>query len=85
MLNSPKSKKVLDSILNAALDDDHKHQAAAWKIVTDRLLPVSSFDKLAAGSGRASININISGLDSPTVTTCDDDPVDVEFEEITDD
>ena len=26
MLASPKSRKVLDSILNAALDDDHKNQ-----------------------------------------------------------
>ena len=39
MLASPKSRKVLDSILNAALDDDHKNQAAAWKLCMDRLLP----------------------------------------------
>ena len=32
MLASPKSRKVLDSILAAALDDDHKNQAAAWKL-----------------------------------------------------
>ena len=38
MLASPKSRKVLDSILNAALDDDHKNQAAAWKLCMDRLL-----------------------------------------------
>ena len=35
MLASPKSKKVLDSIMNAALDDEHKNQAAAWKICMD--------------------------------------------------
>ena len=63
MLNSPKSRKVLDSILNAALDDDHKNQAAAWKIVVDRIMPVSSFDKLAGGDkGRNAIQINISGV-----------------------
>ena len=45
MLASPKSKKVLDSIMNAALDDDHKNQAAAWKLCMDRLLPVSYFEK----------------------------------------
>ena len=33
MLASPKSAKVLESIFNAALDDDHKNQAAAWKLV----------------------------------------------------
>ncbi len=41
MLASPKSQKVLDSIMNAALDDDHKHQAAAWKLMMDRMLPIS--------------------------------------------
>jgi len=63
MLNSPKSRKVLDSILNAALDNDHKNQAAAWKIVVDRIMPVSAFDKLAgADKGRNAIQINISGV-----------------------
>mgnify|MGYP000754711704 CR=1 FL=1 len=33
LLASPKSKKVLDNILDAALDDEHKNQAAAWKLV----------------------------------------------------
>ena len=36
MLASPKSRKVLDSILDAALNDDHKNQAAAWKPLMDR-------------------------------------------------
>jgi hypothetical protein len=63
MLNSPKSRKVLDSILNAALDDDHKNQAAAWKIVVDRIMPVAAFDKLAGGEkGLNAIQINISGV-----------------------
>ena len=31
MLASPKSKRVLDTIFDAALDHDHKNQAAAWK------------------------------------------------------
>ena len=52
MLTSPKSKKVLESIFDAALNDDHKNQAAAWKLVMDRMLPVSYFekDKVAGGS-----------------------------------
>ena len=45
LLASPKSRRVLDSILNAALDDDHKNQAAAWKLLVDRLMPLSYFDK----------------------------------------
>ena len=66
MLASPKSRKVLDSILNAALDDDHKNQAAAWKFCMDRLLPVSYFEKDKAGGGRGAINISITGVGGET-------------------
>ena len=52
MLASPKSRKVLDSILNAALDDDHKNQAAAWKLCMDRLLPVSYFRRIRPAEAR---------------------------------
>lgn len=62
LLASPKSKLVLDSILNAALDDEHKNQAAAWKLLVDRLMPLSYFDKDKAGGGRASVNITITGV-----------------------
>ena len=61
MLASPKSNKVLDSIFNAALNDDHKNQAAAWKLVMDRMLPLSYFEKDSA-SGRQSVSITISGV-----------------------
>mgnify|MGYP003127705962 CR=1 FL=1 len=33
LLASPKSRKVIDSIINAALDDNHKSQSAAWKLL----------------------------------------------------
>jgi len=66
MLASPKSRKVLDSILNAALDDDHKNQAAAWKLCMDRLLPVSYFEKDKAGGSRSAINISITGVGGET-------------------
>jgi hypothetical protein len=67
MLNSPKSAKVLETILNAALNDDHKNQAAAWKLVVDRIMPVSAFEQTKQGSGTPSISINISGLTSPVI------------------
>ena len=67
MLASPKSKKVLDSIFNAALDDDHKNQAAAWKLVMDRMLPLSYFEKEASG-GRQSVQITISGVNGVNTT-----------------
>jgi hypothetical protein len=62
MLNSPRSKKVLDSIFEAALDDDHKNQAAAWKIIVDRIVPISGFEKEAGSLQRAAIQVNISGV-----------------------
>lgn len=67
MLNSPKSAKVLESILNAALNDDHKNQAAAWKLVVDRIMPVSAFEQTKQGGHAPSISINISGLGTPTI------------------
>ena len=66
MLASPKSRKVLDSILSAALDDDHKNQAAAWKLCMDRLLPVSYFEKDKATGGKSAINISITGVGGET-------------------
>jgi hypothetical protein len=63
MLASPRSEKVLDAIYNAALDDEHKNQAAAWKLIMDRMLPLSYFDKDKAGGGRAAVSITITGVD----------------------
>ena len=68
LLASPKSRKVLDSIVNAALDDEHKNQAAAWKLLMDRMLPVSYFEK-DAGGGRAAVNITITGVGGETTIT----------------
>lgn len=62
LLASPKSRKVLDAIVNAALDDEHKNQSAAWKLLMDRMLPVSYFDKDKDGGSRPSVNITISGI-----------------------
>jgi len=67
MLSSPKSRKVIDSIFKAALDDNHKNQAAAWKIVVDRIVPVSGFDKVAQSGSRAAITVNITGVEGVSV------------------
>ena len=67
MLNSPKSAKVLEAIYDAALNDEHKNQAAAWKLIVDRIVPVSAFEATKQGGGTPQISINISGLTSPTV------------------
>ena len=68
MLSSPKSRKVLDAIFDAALDNEHKNQAAAWKLVVDRILPVSAFEQdIIKQGGKSAIQINITGLGA-TVT-----------------
>ena len=68
MLASPKSRKVLDTIFEAALDHDHKNQAAAWKLVMDRILPVGAFEKeVTKDGGRSAIQINITGVGGATV------------------
>lgn len=69
MLNSPKSAKVLEAIYDAALNDEHKNQAAAWKLIVDRIIPVSAFETAKAGGGTPQISINITGLNSPSVNT----------------
>ena len=67
MLNSPKSRRVLESILDAALDDEHKNQSAAWKLVMDRILPAGMFEQeVSKGNGRNAIQINITGVGGDT-------------------
>lgn len=72
MLNSPKSAKVLEAIYDAALNDEHKNQAAAWKLIVDRIVPVSSFEAAKQGGGTPTISINISSLGQSKVETLDD-------------
>ena len=80
LLASPKSRKVLDSILNAALDDDHKNQAAAWKLLVDRLMPLSYFDKDKMGGGKSSVNITITGVGGDTTIIGDkEDAIEGEY------
>jgi len=68
MLASPKSAKVLESIFDAALNDDHKNQAAAWKIVVDRIAPVSAFEKeFLKDKSSGQIQINISTTEAPKI------------------
>jgi hypothetical protein len=81
MLNSPKSAKVLEAIYDAALNDEHKNQAAAWKLIVDRIVPVSSFEAAKqGGSGAPSISINISAVGAPKIETLDE-VMDVDFKD----
>ena len=79
LVHSPKSRKVIDKIVEAALDDDHKHQSAAWKIIADRILPLSQFEKNVGG--KSAITINISGLNDAIISaSSDEETIEGEYE-----
>lgn len=81
MLTSPKSRLVLTKIFDAALDDDHKNQSAAWKLLVDRIAPVSLFDnKDSMRPGSIEININTVGS---TVETKQAEVIDAEVDDET--
>ena len=81
MLASPKSAKVLEAIFNAALNDDHKNQASAWKLVMDRVAPVAAFEKdITKGSAKSAIQINITGVGQPEVSGTSEDITDADYE-----
>jgi len=70
MLNSPRSRAVLDAIFDAALDPDNKNQAAAWKLVMDRVAPTSAFEQeITKGGGKSAIQINITGVGTEISST----------------
>ena len=74
MLASPKSAKVLEAIFDAALDNDHKNQASAWKLVMDRVAPVAAFEKeIIKGGGKSAIQINITGIGGASVASSQPD------------
>lgn len=85
MLSSPKSRKVLESIFDAALNDDHKNQAAAWKLVMDRILPTAVFENdVVKGAGKSAIQINITGVGGETTVISNQEDNVIEDGEIID-
>jgi hypothetical protein len=78
IMNSPKSRKVLDAILDAALDENHKNQAAAWKLLVDRMLPMSYFEKDKAMGSRPSVSITITGVGEAVNISGSDEIIDAE-------
>jgi hypothetical protein len=80
MLTSPKSPKVLAKILDACLDDDHKNQAAAWRIFADRAIPISLFDD-GTKKAPSGVTITINTVEGNNVAI-NEEPVDAEYEEV---
>lgn len=74
--------KVINKIINIALDDEHQGQMAALKMCMDRVLPLSYFDKDKQSGGKSAVNITITGLESSVKTGEDAEPIDVEYSEV---
>ena len=60
LFEHPDVPTVLEKIVSVALDDEHKNQAVAQKLVMDRILPISTFDRGTDFKER--INITISTI-----------------------
>ena len=60
IFDHPKMPEVLETIFRAALDDNHKNQAAAQKLLLDRAIPISACDRQS--DFKQQINIVVSGI-----------------------
>ena len=60
LLEHPDVPKVIETVIRTALDDNHKNQTAAQKILMDRMLPISTFEK--STDSREKINIVINTI-----------------------
>ena len=64
--------RILDKMVQIALDDDHPGQMAAIKLAIDRILPASVFDTTKNSGTAPTISINISSLGMPSIETIED-------------
>ena len=63
LYSHPDNQKVVDMIYAAALDNNHKNQAACMKLLMDRMLPISVCEKQS--DSRQKIQINIGQVKVP--------------------
>ena len=66
LLLHPSSPKLIEKLFATALDDEHKQQAVAMKLLSDRILPVAGFT--SDGKQQAAVQVNITGIGAPEVT-----------------
>ena len=58
LLEYPDVPKVTETVIRPALDDNHKNQVAAQKILMGRMLPISAFEKAVDSCKKINIVIN---------------------------
>lgn len=61
-----KGDAVLDKIIQIALDDNHKDQAAMLKLLGDRVINIGAFQG-AADKGNKGLHIKVTGVDGSVV------------------
>lgn len=70
--------KVINKVIEIALDDAHAGQMAAMKMCMDRVLPVSYFEKEKNGQSKGGINITITGVGGDTTIVGDSSDTDTD-------
>lgn len=76
LLLSPEGSRIVQKVIDKALNDEDKDQMIALKLCLDRILPVSMFEK--AKDSRSAIQINITGLSDVKVDGREEDIIDME-------
>ena len=66
-LENPDVPEVIETVVRTALDETHKNQTAAQKILMDRILPISTFEKQFDNRERITINVSVIGKESETL------------------
>ena len=61
LLAAGTGERVIDKIIQIAMDDEHSGQMAALKMIADRAIPMSMFEKDKEGN-RPAITINVTGM-----------------------
>jgi len=59
LLEHPDVPTVIETVVRTALDETHKNQTAAQKILMDRILPISTFDKKYDTQEKITINVSV--------------------------
>jgi len=86
MLTSGKSAKVLEAIFEAALDNEHRNQAAAWNIIVDRIAPKRLFENEVDGAGAPnSFTVKIETAGGPVNINESQDIQATEYKDVTPD
>jgi hypothetical protein len=82
MLLDSSGRRVVQKVVDIAMDDAHPSQMAALKLCMERTLPVSLFEK--DKGHRGAVTINITGIGEVTASAVIDatpEPEDVEAED----